>query len=370
MIVFKNQYGSDAIETPPSGITFMKVVSLTLFLSLSLPLKAVSQQEFSGITDVPGIKLGHHQLKERPTGCTVLLTENGAVGGVDIGGGAPGTVETDLLDPTNTVQEVHAIVISGSSAFGLSARDGVMKYLKESGVGYPVGNNLIPIVPGATLYDLGIEGYPDIHITADCGYQAALNATSSYSEEGNIGAGAGATVGKLKGMAYAMKGGIGTASITLDNGLIVAALVAVNSVGDIIDPSVGQIIAGVLTDDKKGFADARKLIRSTNVFDEPSFMGNTTIAIIATNAKLSKSQATKVAQMAQDGIAGAIYPAHTTRDGDTVFSLSTGTYHEPSDVSKIGSLAPDMLVESILRALKAAKGLQGIPSIADLTPGF
>ena len=189
----------------------MNAAPLALFLAMSLPLKAVTQQEFSGITDVPGIKLGHHQLKERPTGCTVLLTENRAVGGVDIGGGAPGTVETDLLDPTNTVQEVHGIVISGSSAFGLSARDGVMKHLKESGVGYLVGKNLIPIVPGATLYDLGIEGYPDVQISADCGYQAALNATSSYSGEGNIGAGAGATVGKLKGMAYAMKGGIGTA---------------------------------------------------------------------------------------------------------------------------------------------------------------
>ena len=219
---------------------------------------------------------------------------------------------------------------------------------------------------GAAIYDLQIGGSAEVRPGPECGYRASLNASASYTGEGNLGAGYGATVGKLKGIRYSMKGGSGTASVTLDSGLTVGALVVVNAVGDILDPSTGEILAGTLSDDRKTLADARILIRENNMLVPDESGTNTTIAIVATNAKLSKSQVTKVAQMAQDGIARAIYPSHTTRDGDAVFSLATGTFQVNSDVSIIGSLAADMIVESILRALNSAESLKGIPSVNDL----
>lgn len=318
-----------------------------------------------GITAVSGLELGHHTLAERPTGCTVVLAREGAVGGVDVRGSAPGTREIALLDPVNMVEQVHAVVLSGGSAFGLDAASGVMRYLDERDIGYRVGPKVVPIVVGAILYDLGLEGENRIRPGADCGYAAAAAASSAPPGEGSVGAGAGATVGKLGG-GRRMRGGFGTASVTLGDGLTVAAAVAVNAVGDVVDPATGEIVAGMLAPDG-GFVDARRYLRggsSGGAPDEPG--ANTTIGLVATNATLTKAQATKVAQMAQDGLARTIYPAHTVGDGDTVFSLATGAWAGEPNLTVIGALAADVMAEAILRAVRRAEGLPGIPSVADL----
>lgn len=328
--------------------------------------------EGSGITAVSGIELGHHTLAERPTGCTVVLARDGAVGGVDVRGGAPGTREIALLDPVNTVASVNAVVLSGGSAFGLSTADGVMRFLDEEGVGYRVGDKVVPIVVGAILYDLSLEGEGRIRPGPDCGYAAASAATSGASPEGSVGAGAGATVGKMQGWDRAMKGGFGTASITLDSGLTVGAAVAVNAAGDIVDPATGVVVAGARTADGSGLVDMREVLRGSvaggggGMGDAPPVGGNTTIGVVATNAALTKAEATKVAQMAQDGLARTIYPAHTPRDGDTVFSLATGSLGSTEDVTVIGALAADVLAQAILRAVRAAEGLPGLPAVSGL----
>jgi L-aminopeptidase/D-esterase-like protein len=329
-----------------------------------------------GITAVEGLELGHHTLDERPTGCTVILARAGAVGGVDVRGGAPGSRETALLDPVNTVDHVNAVVLSGGSAFGLSTADGVMRYLDENGVGYRVGEKLVPIVVGAILYDLQLEGDRKVRPDAACGYVAAESASTSPAGEGSVGAGAGATVGKMRGPDHAMKGGFGTASITLPSGLTVAAAVAVNAVGDIVDPETGQVIAGARTPDGAGLEDMRRVLRAGSGADgaqgdaegvAPSTPGaNTTLGVVATNASLTKAQATKVAQMAQDGLARTIYPAHTPSDGDTVFSLATGSWNGSPNVTVIGALAADVLAEAILRAVRSAEGIPGVPAFRDL----
>jgi len=323
-----------------------------------------AQAASKGLTDVPGIKVGHVTRSERPTGCTVILVEDGAVAGVDVRGSAPGTIETDLLNPLNLVQQVHAVFLSGGSAFGLDVATGVRQYLYERKIGFETRVAKVPIVPGAIIFDLGVGGRPDIWPTADCGYRAAATATDGPVAEGNVGAGAGATVGKSGGGAGPMKGGLGTASITMPDGLIVAAIVAVNAVGDIIDPATGAVVAGVRAADGKGLADARKLLRA----GRPPGTGvaqNTTIGAVATNARLTKVQATKVAQMAHDGFARAIYPAHTMGDGDTIFALATGRI-ENSDVSRVGALGAEVMAEAIVRAVRAADGLPGFPAVRDL----
>ena len=319
-----------------------------------------------GITAVEGIELGHHTLTARPTGCTVVLARAGAVGGVDIRGSAPGTRETALLDPVNTVDVVHAVVLSGGSAFGLDAGSGVMRYLDERDIGYRVGRRTVPIVVGAILFDLGLEGEERIRPGAECGYTAAEAATSRTPAEGSVGAGAGATVGKFGG-GRPMRGGFGTASIRLPSGLTVAAAVAVNAVGDVIDPATGEIVAGARTQDGTGFLDLRSLLRSGTTGPRAPAGANTTIGVVATNARLTKAEATKVAQMAQDGLARTIYPAHTTSDGDTVFSLATGAWEGSADVTVIGALAAEVMAEAILRAVRAATGLPGIPAASDLS---
>jgi len=321
----------------------------------------------SALTDVPGLKVGHFTRGERPTGCTVILSEAGAVAGVDVRGSAPGTIETDLLDPVNLVQQVHAVFLSGGSAFGLDVATGVRKYLYEHKVGFEVRGARVPIVPGAIIFDLHVGDRPDIWPTADCGYRAAAAASTGTVQEGNVGAGAGATIGKTAGAGGPMKGGLGTASIRVAAGadsLVVAALVVVNAVGDIIDPRSGTLVAGVRTPDGKRLADARKLLRGSST--APARGGqNTTIGVVATNARLTKVQATKVAQMAQDGFARAIYPSHTMGDGDVIFALSTGQI-ETSDVSRIGALAADATVEAILRAVRAATSIPGYPAARDI----
>jgi L-aminopeptidase/D-esterase-like protein len=320
-----------------------------------------SQQTF---TAVAGLKVGHHTLAARPTGCTVVLAEAGVVAGVDVRGAAPGTRETDLLNPLNLVDKVHAIVLSGGSAFGLDAASGVMRYLDERKVGFPTPYGAVPIVPAAILFDLGV-GDPKVRPGADCGYAAASSASAGPVEEGNVGAGAGATVGKMMGMERAMKGGIGTAAITLPDGLTVAALAAVNAYGDVIDPATGRVIAGVRTEDGGGLADARVLLR-TGAAQKKPIGENSTIGVVATNAKLTKTQATKVAQMAHDGLARSITPVHSLADGDTLFALATGTLAGDADVSRVGALAAEVVADAVLRAVRAAKGLPGLPAVRDL----
>lgn len=317
-----------------------------------------------GLTAVAGIKVGQVTLSERPTGCTVVLVERGATAGVDVRGAAPGTRETDLLDPVNLVQQVQAIVLSGGSAFGLDTASGVMRYLDEKGIGYKTGAGVVPIVPAAILFDLGV-GNGKIRPGADCGYQAATTATSGPIREGSVGAGAGATVGKSAGGGRSMKGGIGTASITLPSGLTVAALIAVNAVGDIVDPATGKVVAGVRGADGKTLVDARTLLRS-GAMERPAPGENTTIGVVATNVTLTKTQATKVAQMGHDGYARAIVPAHTMGDGDTLFALATGERAAPADVTLIGALAAEVVSDAILRAVREATGLPNYPSVRDL----
>jgi L-aminopeptidase/D-esterase-like protein len=321
----------------------------------------------NGLTAVAGLAVGHYTLSERPTGCTVILAEAGAVAGVDVRGAAPGTSETDLLNPVNTVEQVHAIVLAGGSAFGLDAASGVRRFLEERGVGFDMGVARVPIVPSAILFDLRVGSDAKIRPTADCGYRAAAAATVGPVAEGNVGAGAGATVGKLLGMSRAMKGGLGSTALSLSNGVVVAALAAVNAAGDVIDPSDGKVVAGVRTADGRTLADARILIRTGATLTGNSGE-NTTLGVVATNAKLTKAQATRLAQMAQDGLARAIAPAHTPLDGDTVFALATGTRNQPVDLATLGALAADAMADAILRAARSATGLPGLPAARDLTP--
>jgi L-aminopeptidase/D-esterase-like protein len=317
------------------------------------------------LTAVPGVKVGHFTLKERPTGCTVVLTEAGATAGVDVRGSAPATRETDLLEPVDIVQQIHAIVLSGGSAFGLDSATGVMRYLEEKGIGFPFGGVHVPTVPGASLFDLSV-GDPKIRPTADCGYQAAKTATTAPVTEGSVGAGAGATIGKSGGFDRAMKGGIGSAAITMPDGLIVAAIVAVNAVGDVIDPATGKVVAGVRTADGKGFADARVLLRTGAALRQGGAGENTTIGVIATNAVLTKTQATRVAQMAHDGYARAISPSHTPNDGDAIFTIATGAKTGNANAGLIGELAAEVVADAIVRSVRQATGVPGYPALRDL----
>jgi len=326
---------------------------------------AVSNQPTNEtLTAVPGIKVGHHTLDSRPTGCTVVLAEAGATAAVDVRGAAPATRETDLLDPVNAVQVAHAVVLTGGSAFGLDAASGVMRYLEEKKIGFAFGPAHVPIVPGAALFDLAV-GDGLIRPTADCGYQAATAATGGPVAEGSVGAGAGATLGKAAGSAHAMKGGVGTASVSLPGGLIVSALVAVNAFGDVIDPATGQVVAGARAADGRTFADARTLLRTGGVHFASSPQ-NTTLGVIATNARLTKTDAKRVAQMAHDGYARAISPVHTPVDGDAIFALATGSLAGPADVGQIGALAADVMASAIVRAARQATSVAGYPALRDL----
>ena len=333
---------------------------VAVWLVQAVPMKSASK----GLTDVPGIKVGHFTRTERPTGCTVILTETGAVAGVDVRGSAPGTIETDLLNPVNLVEQVNAVFLSGGSAFGLDVATGVRQYLFEKRIGYPTRAANVPIVPGAILYDLNVGDKPEIWPTADCGYRASQSASDGPVAEGNVGAGAGATIGKSGGGGGPMKGGMGTASITLADGLVVAALVAVNAVGDVVDPATGKVVAGVRSADGKGLADSRKILRGGRTVDAQPGQ-NTTIGVVATNARLTKVQAAKVAQMAHDGLARAIYPAHTMGDGDTIFALATGAI-AGADVSRVGALGAEMIAEAVVRAAREATGIPGYPAARDL----
>ncbi len=319
-----------------------------------------------GLTDVAGIRVGHFTDSRRPTGCTVVLApDDGAVCGVDVRGGAPGTRETDLLNPVETVQRVHAVVLAGGSAFGLDTAGGVMRYLEEKGVGFPAGVAKVPIVPAAILFDLGV-GDPKIRPDAAAGYEAARNAGSGPVAEGSVGAGAGATVGKVFGPQAAMKGGLGTAALRVPPDVVVAALVVVNALGDVVDPASGRLLAGARTPDGRGLRGTVDALVSGARPGPPLPGRNTSIGAVATNVALTKAEATKVAQMAHDGLARAIRPVHTPWDGDTLFALSTGAVRLDAPALLVGTLAAEAVARAVVRAVMKAKGLPGLPSASDL----
>lgn len=315
-----------------------------------------------GLTDLPEIRVGHFTDSRRPTGCTVVLAEQGAVAGVDVRGAAPGTRETDLLDPVNTVQKIHAVVLAGGSAFGLDAACGVMRYLEERGVGYPTAVTRVPIVPAAIIFDLGL-GDPRIRPDHEAGYQACLRASSGPVEEGSVGCGAGATVGKLLGSQRGMKGGVGSASVR-SGGLVVAALVVVNAIGNVLDPTTARVLAGARTEDGRSPAPLGDSLGAVHrLLGSPA--ENTTLAVVATNAAFDKAGMTRMAQMSHDGFARAINPAHLPLDGDVVFALSTGVL-EAESLSRAGALAAEATAAAIVRAVLAAKGALDYPSWSDL----
>jgi L-aminopeptidase/D-esterase-like protein len=306
----------------------------------------------NAITDVRGIEVGHAQDEEALTGCTVILCRTGAVAGVDVRGGAPGTRETDLLDPINVVEKVHGVVLAGGSAFGLDAASGVMRYLEEQEIGFDTGIARVPILPAAILYDLSV-GRADVRPDFAMGYQAAAAASFLMPAEGNVGAGMGASVGKIRGMKYAMKSGVGTWSMKV-HGVVIGALVAVNAIGDVVDPQSGELVAGLRAGTTLTWMQKHRA--------RAAIPSNTVIGVIATNAKLTKAGATKVAQMAQDGLARAIRPAHTMFDGDIIFALATG--EKTADVSMVGAFAAEVMAEAILRAVKMAAPAGGLPGLS------
>jgi len=322
-----------------------------------------------GLTDIAGLHVGHWTNKEAGTGCTVVLCPpDGAVCGVDVRGGAPGTRETDLLRPECSVEKVHAIMLAGGSAFGLAAADGAMRWLEEQGRGYDVGVAKVPIVPAAILFDLPLIT-AKIRPDAAAGYAACQAASDAAVANGTVGAGTGATIGKVLGPRQACKGGIGSASKFIANGIIVSALVAVNAFGAVIDPKSGEIIAGPRKPIGKGFVDpieaaqgfiGQTIARAREAWSERA---NTTLAVVASNVALNKAQCTKVAQMAHDGLARTIRPIHTQFDGDVVFALSHGD--KKADVSLIGALAADVLAEAVLNAVRSATSLGGVPAVSN-----
>ena len=324
----------------------------------------------NAVTDVEGIKVGHYTDREGITGCTVVLCEGGAVGGVDVRGSAPGTRETDLMRPMNWVQEVHAVMITGGSAYGLDAASGVMRYLEEREIGFNVGVGVVPIVPAAVLFDLAI-GDPKARPDAEAGYQACQSATGGPVAEGSIGAGTGATVGKLLGPKFATKSGLGTASVKIGKGIVVGAIVAVNAFGDVVDPDSGAIIAGTRKPVIGGFVNTVRRMQG-DLGQTLLGLANTTLAVVATNTYLTKEAANKVAQMAQDGLARSIRPVHTMFDGDTIFALSTGkppkkgSGANPAVTTAVGIAAAEVLAQAVLQAAQQAESLGGVPAIRDL----
>ncbi len=313
-------------------------------------------------TDIDGIKVGHAQDQDAATGCTVVICERGATAGVDIRGGAPGTRETDLLDPVNLVEKIHAVVLAGGSAFGLDAAAGVMQYLEERNIGFDVGVTRVPIVCGAVLFDLTI-GDHRIRPDKAMGYRACCRATGAACPEGSIGAGTGATVGKITGMRRAMKSGLGCHAVRV-GALQVGALVAVNCLGDVIDPETGKPLAGLLNEDLSGLSETEEAMLAAGFQKRDRFAGNTTIGIVATNAGLTKSQAAKLASMAQDGYARSMRPAHSMFDGDTLFTMATG--HVEADLSVLGLLSARVTERAVCSAVTKATSLCGYPCSADI----
>lgn len=329
----------------------------------------MSEPAADSIVDVAGLSVGHFTDTRRPTGCTVVLVPEGATCGVDVRGAAPGTRETELLSPLNAVEQVHAVLLSGGSAFGLDAAGGVMRWLEERGIGVTVGPARVPIVPAAILFDLWL-GDVRIRPDAQAGHAACEAASRQPPAQGNVGAGAGASVGKLFGIERAMRGGIGSASVTVA-GVTVGALVAVNALGDVIDPASGQPVAGARSADGRSLMNTMAALLRGEL-PAPLQPGQaTTIGVIATDARLSKAQANKVAQMAHDGLARSVNPVHTMGDGDTLFALATGASGRAAGVTLLGALAAEVTARAVLRAVRSATGLNQpglpvLPSASDL----
>lgn len=329
------------------------------------------------ITAIKGIKVGHAQDPAAMTGCTVVLCEQGAVCGVDQRGGAPGTRETDAVRPMHLVDKVHAVLLAGGSAYGLDAAGGVMHWLEEHGAGFNTGVARVPVVPAAILYDLAL-GSAAVRPDAPMGYAACQDASRAPVRQGNIGAGMGASVGKLFGMAGATKSGLGSASIELGSGIVVGAIVAVNAVGDVVNPSSGAILAGlrpiqqgVLNIGGDGhFANTLEMMKTLpgRAALRLAGAGNTVIGVVATNARLDKDQVNKMAQMAQDGLARAVRPAHTMLDGDTIFALATGKAGRAS-VNLVGAWVAEALSMAIVNAVLGAEAAGGLPSASNLKQG-
>jgi L-aminopeptidase/D-esterase-like protein len=312
-------------------------------------------------TDVKGLKVGHYTDTERLTGCTVILCESGAVAGVDVSGSSPGTRETDVLHPGNLVEGVHAVLLSGGSAFGLGAADGVMRYLEEREFGYETGAGRVPIVPAAIIFDLNI-GDAKARPGADAGFQACAAASKAEVTEGCVGAGTGATVGKILGLDRAVKSGLGTASQKIGDA-VVAALIVVNAVGDVIEPGTGRTLAGPRGPDGTGFLSTSQLWKGEFKDVVPPF--NTVIGVVATDARLTKTEANRLARVGQVGIARTIDPCHTMYDGDTLFALSLG--EKEADASALGAAAAEVVAEAIIRAVQKAETLGGVPAAKDVT---
>lgn len=312
--------------------------------------------------EIPNIKIGNSQNLEAGTGCTVILCEEGAVAGVDVRGGAPGTRETDLLDPVNLVDKVHGVLLTGGSAFGLDAAGGIMEYLEDKDIGFDVGLTKVPIVTGAVLFDLTVGDFK-VRPNKEMGYKACINSETNNRTEGNIGAGTGASIGKVLGPEYSMKGGLGSSYIQIGD-LIVGSIVAVNCFGDILDPKSGNIIAGALSKDGKTLVNTEKLMIENYNNSKDVFSGNTSIGVVVTNAQLTKAQANKIASMGQDGYARTMRPAHTMVDGDTIFTLATGEVF--ADTNVVGALAARVVEGAVLSATKEAETLYGLKSYRDL----
>jgi L-aminopeptidase/D-esterase-like protein len=320
------------------------------------------------ITDVAGIEVGHFTDTRRPTGCTVVIAREGAVGGVDVRGAAPGTRETDLLDPTHLVERVHAVLLAGGSAWGLDAATGVMRWLEEEGVGFDVGVARVPLVPAAVLFDLMV-GDATIRPDAMAGYRACEHASGAPPREGNVGAGAGACVGKIFGLGRAMKAGIGTASVTV-GGVTVGALIACNALGDVIDPDSGEVIAGARTRNGKALADTRRALLRGEAAKPVLAGSNTTIGVVATDAVITKAQANRLATVAHDGLARSINPVHTMSDGDTLFMLGTGRAGTSPGMMTLATMAAEATARAVVRAARMATALEiarlVLPAAGDL----
>ena len=322
--------------------------------------QTIVNSEYGSIVDVPGLQVGHFTLSERLTGCSVVLAPEGAVGAVDVRGAAPGTRETDLLDPANLVDKVHAVLLSGGSAFGLDAATGVVRWLDENGIGFETGHGRVPIVPAAVLFDLPVVrpgDDPQARPGAEAGYAACQAASTAKPEAGNVGAGAGACVGKLFGLDRCMKGGIGNASVRVGP-WVVGALVACNAVGDVVDPASGRVLAGARTADGTGLLDTQRALLAGERGKRPLPGTNTTIGVVATNATLNKAQAKRLAMSAHDGLARSIRPAHTTLDGDTLFAMATGTEVSPPDLLLLTVMAAEATALATLNAIRQAQSIE------------
>ena len=325
------------------------------------------------LTAIAGLEAGHYTDQANATGCTAILCRTGAVAGVEVRGGSPGTRETDLLQPMRRVERIHGLLLSGGSAFGLDAAAGVVRYLEEQGIGLRVGPALVPIVSAAILFDLGLITAA-VRPDAAAGYAAAVAAGPGPVAEGSVGAGTGATVGKALGLARAVKAGIGTAALTLPGNIAVAALVAVNAYGDVFDHRTGQIFAGPRRESGSGFVRTMDWLTGQesdagrDSIDDAAPLSNTTIGVVATDAGLSKEEANFLARISHDGLALTIRPCHTMRDGDTMFALATGQTQTAAsvDLTVLGAAAVEVTTQAVLRAVATADGLGGIPAVREL----